>query len=142
MNPVALIKKTLWLSLLSWMLSGKAEARCVHESTPGLDGLFHLPPLGDLFVFGLAVLLMWGLSVWLMDRILPQSKSGSRAGVDPVHEVQNFELSGIQSKTDKALSWIQTEYEQMILDRLHEMDDKPKSQAGTQEYRGQRAASV
>ena len=143
MNPQSLIKKTLWFSLLSWAISDRAEAMGVQGSAPVADGGFILPPLGEFMVFGLVALAGWGLSVWLMDRNYPQSKSGNQANVDPVHyEVQNFELSGIQSKTDRTLSWMQEEYEQMVLDRLHEPTEELKSQAGTEEYRGQRAASV
>ncbi len=144
MTLQSLIKKIFWITLWSWMFSGGAEAHCVHESAPGSgNGLFELPTLGDLFVFGLAVLVLWGISVWLMDKVIPQSQRNSLANASRSHyAVQNRELTGLQSKTETALRQMQDEYEQRILERMHQDTREQKLPAGTPDCRSQQAASV
>ena len=139
MTPQSMIKKLLWISVLSWMFTGSARAQCIHEA--GTGGAFHIPSQGDLLVFGITVLGLWGLSAWLMNRFVPMSTYFG--GADEVHTaMQNEELVGLQEKTDEALSQMESEYEEMILNRLDQAEDNRTSDEEAEEFRSQRAASL
>ncbi len=138
MTPQSMINKMFWIGLFSWMFSGTAKAQCVHSAgAGGAFTVFQVPTQGDLLVFGLTVLLLWGFTAWMMNRFFPYGRV-----LDSVTTMQNDELSFLQAKTDSALHEVETEYEEMILNRMDQVTDNKTSHEEAKEFRSQRAASV
>ena len=142
MTPQAMIKKMFWIGLFSWMVSGTAKAQCIHEIGAGGNGssftLLPTPTQGDLLVFGLTVLILWGFSAWMMNQFFPNRI----AGTTPKAGIQNPELYGLKSRTDEALEQVEAEYEEMILSRMDQVENNKASHQEAQEFRSQQAASV
>ncbi len=142
MTPQSMIKKMFWIGLFSWMVSGTAKAQCIHEIGAGGNGssftLLPTPTQGDLLVFGLTVLILWGFSAWMMNQFFPNGIAGNA----PIAKIQNAELSGLKARTDEAFEQVEAEYEEMILSRMDQVENKKASDQEAKDFRSQRAASV
>ena len=122
MTIQSLIKTALWVTFWSWLLTGGADAQCIHA--PNSEGLagggFHLPTEGDLLVLGLTVLGVWGLSALAVAWIPSLSKNlDPTATLGNQVALNNMELTDLQNQTDEALLAMQVEYEDMIVERLN-----------------------
>ncbi len=142
MTIQSLIKTALWVTFWSWLFTGGAEAQCIHA--PGSDSLaggFDMPTQGDLLVLGLTVLATWALCAITM-RWIPSlsKKSELTAAHGNQTALNNTELTDLQVQTDEALCAMQTEYEDLIVERLNTQAELSTDIAQASEVEEQRVA--